>query len=410
MENIPKGYKKSKVGIIPKEWEVVRLGELGKIIGGGTPNTKKLEYWGNDIYWFTPTEIKNKYIYESKRKISKLGLQKSSAKILPKNTLLLTTRATIGNVGIAKQECSTNQGFQSIIVNKKNSYEYVYYWLLQNKKEFLKRANGSTFIEISKKDIAKVLFLRPYLKEQQKIAKILTTWDKAIEKQEELIKAKERLKKGLMQKLLSGKVRFKEFKEEWKEVRLDKLFTFKKGQGISKNQLIESGINKCILYGELYTTYTEVIDNVRSRTNYNEGIKSVKDDILIPSSTTTSAIDLAIASVVKFNNILLGGDINILRKKNNNINGEFVSKYLTHIKKLELAKYAQGITIIHLYSKDIKHIKIHLPPLPEQQKITQVLTIADKEIELLKKELEALKKQKKGLMQKLLTGEIRVKT
>jgi type I restriction enzyme S subunit len=212
-----------------------------------------------------------------------------------------------------------------------------------------------------------------------------------------------------MQKLLSGEVRFDGFSDKWKEVRIDKLFDFKKGQELSKEKLEKNGIFECILYGELYTTYSEVISEIKSKTNIKEGIKSKIDDILIPASTTTSAIDLAIASTIQKDNVLIGGDINILRKKTNNINGEFISKYLTHIKKMEIAKYAQGITIIHLYSKDFKHLKIQLPSLPEQQKIAEVLSLADDEINLLKNELEELKLQKKALMQKLLTGQVRVK-
>ncbi len=211
-----------------------------------------------------------------------------------------------------------------------------------------------------------------------------------------------------MQKLLTGETRFKEFTDEWKEVTLQELFYFKKGVGLSKEKLDIAGKYNCILYGELYTTYSEVIMKIKSKTNFNEGIKSIKDDILIPASTTTSAIDLARASVIKENNILIGGDINILRKKYDNINGDYIARYLTHIKKMEIATYAQGTTIIHLYAKDIKSLPILLPSLEEQQKIAGVLSDADKEIDLLKQKLDLLKQQKKALMQLLLTGIVRV--
>jgi len=191
------------------EWEEVKLWDVGRIIGGGTPKTTNVEYWGNEILWFTPTEIKNKYIFDSKRKISKLGLKKSSARLLPKNTLLLTTRATIGDIGISQKECTTNQGFQSIIVNDKNYYEYLYYWLLKNKKELLKRANGSTFIEISKKDIEKIPFKKPPLQEQQKIAEVLSMADKEIELLKKELEELKKQKKGLMQRLLTADVRVK---------------------------------------------------------------------------------------------------------------------------------------------------------------------------------------------------------
>ena len=297
-----------------------------------------------------------------------------------------------------------------VMNGKKVKNDFLFY-LVQTEK-FNQIANVSSGSKMPRADwnyMSEIPFDIPPLKEQEKIAEILTTWDEAITKQTELLEAKELQKKALMQKLLSGEVRFSGFSDEWEEVRIDKLFDFKKGQELSKEKLEKNGIFECILYGELYTTYSEVISEIKSKTNIKEGIKSKIDDILIPASTTTSAIDLAIASTIQKDNVLIGGDINILRKKTNNINGEFISKYLTHIKKMEIAKYAQGITIIHLYSKDFKHLKIQLPSLPEQQKIAEVLSLADDEINLLKNELEELKLQKKALMQKLLTGEVRVK-
>ena len=297
-----------------------------------------------------------------------------------------------------------------VMNGKKVKNDFLFY-LVQTEK-FNQIANVSSGSKMPRADwnyMSEIPFDTPPIKEQEKIAEILTTWDEAITKQTELLEAKELQKKALMQKLLSGEVRFDGFSDKWKEVRIDKLFDFKKGQELSKEKLEKNGIFECILYGELYTTYSEVISEIKSKTNIKEGIKSKIDDILIPASTTTSAIDLAIASTIQKDNVLIGGDINILRKKTNNINGEFISKYLTHIKKMEIAKYAQGITIIHLYSKDFKHLKIKLPSLPEQQKIAEVLSLADDEINLLKNELEELKLQKKALMQKLLTGEVRVK-
>src|SRR5690606_2715989 len=141
----------------------------------------------------------------------------------------------------------------------------------------------------------------PPLPEQKKIAQILSTWDKAITTTEQLLANSQQQKKALMQQLLTGKKRLLDnkgvrFSGEWKEFALDAIFTFKKGKGLSKSDLSESGKNKCILYGELYTKYSEVIDAVHSRTDQENGTPSLADDILIPSSTTTSGIDLANAT------------------------------------------------------------------------------------------------------------------
>ena len=413
MSEIKQGYKQTKVGIIPEDWEIVKLGKLTTVETGKTPLRSNKQFWDNGtINWATTTEVNETYIVSTNEKITNQAVAELKMKILPINTILLAMYGqgkTRGKVALLRIESTINQAFASIKPNKNYSTNFIFNYLDKSYEKIRDLSHGSNQDNLNL-DIVKALQIPlPPLKEQEKIAEILTTWDEAITKQTELLEAKELQKKALMQKLLSGEVRFDGFSDKWKEVRIDKLFDFKKGQELSKEKLEKNGIFECILYGELYTTYSEVISEIKSKTNIKEGIKSKIDDILIPASTTTSAIDLAIASTIQKDNVLIGGDINILRKKTNNINGEFISKYLTHIKKMEIAKYAQGITIIHLYSKDFKHLKIQLPSLPEQQKIAEVLSLADDEINLLKNELEELKLQKKALMQKLLTGQVRVK-
>ncbi len=222
-------------------------------------------------------------------------------------------------------------------------------------------------------------------------------------------------KKALMQQLLTGKKRlFDEngvkFSGEWQTLSLDSLFFFKKGKGLSKDSISETGQNKCILYGELYTKYSEVIDEIVSKTDSSEATLSMKGDILIPSSTTTSGIDLANATALLEDSILLGGDINILRPKGE-ISSEFMAYlFLTHIKKYEVASRAQGITIIHLYGSDLKDIEVQIPvSVQEQKKIAKFLSIVEKEMNVLQGKIVCLKKEKKALMQQLLTGKKRVK-
>ena len=273
-----------------------------------------------------------------------------------------------------------------------NNPKFIYYMYINlNLARF---SAGSGVPTLNRNDIHAQTIPLPPLDEQEKIAEILSTWDEAINLTINLIENKKRFKKALMQNLLTAKIRFPEFKDEWREVTIGELFEFKKGQGLSKEMLDTNGKFECVLYGELYTTYDEIIENVKSRTNFQGSIKSKFDDILIPSSTTTGSIDIAIAAVILKNDVLLGGDINILRKKRNNIYGKFVAYCITNIKNKELSSYAQGTTIIHLYTKDFKDMKIKLPNLNEQQKIAEVLTACDDEINLLNLKLENLKKQK----------------
>lgn len=185
----------------------------------------------------------------------------------------------------------------------------------------------------------------------------------------------------------------------WQIKTVDEVALVLKGQGLSKDKLDPLGNNKCILYGQLFTLYNEIIREVKSKTNFNEGIKSKYGDILMPGSTTTKAIDLAVASALFENNVLLGGDINIIRRKDYLYDPTFLAYYLTHYKKKEIGNFGQGITIIHLYGRDIKKIKLILPPHLEQKKIAEILSTVDMEIRKTDEIILQTEKLKKGLMQ-----------
>ena len=153
-----------------KPYSSTTISKLATIVGGGTPDTTVPDYWNGGIQWFTPSEIgKNKYTNKSERTISQEGLNNSSAKLLPINTILLSTRATIGESSIAKAECCTNQGFQSLIANEEIvCYEYLYYLVATLKKELIRKSCGSTFLEISANEVRKIKTFVPSLEEDRK--------------------------------------------------------------------------------------------------------------------------------------------------------------------------------------------------------------------------------------------------
>ena len=186
------------------DWKSETMNDFAEVISGGTPSTENDSYWNGDIFWFTPTEIGiNKYIATSKKMITKLGMKKSSAKLVPCNSILLTTRATIGEMSINLTECTTNQGFQSLVTKQGTKVDYLYYLLGTKKKEMIKYSNGSTFIEISHREMIKLPLLKACENEQEKIGDFLSFLDKKIEAQESKFSQYEQLKKGYMQRLFA---------------------------------------------------------------------------------------------------------------------------------------------------------------------------------------------------------------
>ncbi|MDN6836777.1 MAG: restriction endonuclease subunit S, partial [Lactococcus lactis] len=184
-------------------WKQRKLSQLADIVGGGTPNTKVKEYWGGNIDWYSPKEIGNEnYIHESQKKITKLGLKKSSTKLLPANqTILFTSRAGIGDMAILKNSGTTNQGFQSIVVNKGNDTYFIYSYGDKIKKEAIKFASGSTFLEITGKELGKIQLKLPSLTEQQKVSSFFTKLDTIISYQQTKLGGIEKLKKAFLQKM-----------------------------------------------------------------------------------------------------------------------------------------------------------------------------------------------------------------
>ena len=166
------------------EWQKTTIGDVAQVIGGGTPSSKTPEYWGEDIPWITPKDLSShyfRYIERGERSISKLGLQKSSARKLPKNTVLVTSRAPIGYVAIAKNEVTTNQGFKSLILNDDQSPDFFYYLIRHIVPKLEAHSSGSTFKEISGSVMKQIQVVIPPLPEQKAIAHILGTLDDKIE-------------------------------------------------------------------------------------------------------------------------------------------------------------------------------------------------------------------------------------
>jgi len=194
------------------EWKDSTIGDIAQIVGGGTPSTEVDNYWNGDIQWFTPAELSdnNKYAFKSIRTISKQGVRNSSAKILPINTILLTSRASIGIAAILKTPAATNQGFQSLIIKGDSDVEFVYYLLHILRTQMLSLASGSTFLELSPSKLASISFPLPPLPEQRAIAHVLSVMDSDISLLEQKREKMKAVKQGMMHDLLTGRIRLTE--------------------------------------------------------------------------------------------------------------------------------------------------------------------------------------------------------
>ena len=216
------------------KWNMCKLGDIAIVVGGGTPDTNTSQYWNGKIQWFTPSEIgRNKYVDNSVRTISEEGLNKSSAKLLPIGTILLSSRATVGECSINKKECTTNQGFQSLIPKENISNEFVYYLIQTKRKDLIRKSCGSTFLEISANEVRKIVISIPTIKEQDKIANVLSLLDERIATQNKIIEDLKKLKSAIIEKVFNGK--------HSEKLQLNDVGSYIRGLTYSSNDVVEHG-------------------------------------------------------------------------------------------------------------------------------------------------------------------------
>ena len=241
-EVVAPGYKQTEVGVIPEDWRVTSLAALADVRSGGTPNTAQARFWDGDILWCTPTDITGlhgrKYLEDTARKITTLGLRSSSAEIIPPQSVVMTSRATIGECAINRVSLATNQGFKNFIPHDDVEVEFLYYLLLTQRQGFVSLCGGSTFLEIGKRQLASYTVSFPPSKaEQEAIAEALSDADALIGSLQQLIAKKRAIKQGAMQELLTGKKRLPGFSGEWEVKRLVEIAHIKTGSRNNQDKL-----------------------------------------------------------------------------------------------------------------------------------------------------------------------------
>ena len=389
-------------------WAKTKLNRIANIIGGGTPDTKQSSYWNGGINWFSPTEVgETVYLRKSEKTISQLGLQKSSAKLLPAfKTILFTSRAGIGDVGILTEESATNQGFQSLVVNEGIDVYFLYSYSDQIKKYALKHSAGSTFLEISGKKLGKMDLNIPSLPEQFSIGSLFRTLDDLLASYKENLANYQSLKATMLSKMFpkAGKtipeIRLDGFEGEWEIQTLKELASFSKGNGYTKNDLVNSG-KEIILYGRLYTNYQTVISKVNTfvTTVKTNAVISKGGEVIVPASGE-SAEDISRASVVEKSGVILGGDLNIIYPDENKVDSIFLALTISNgSQQKELIKRAQGKSVVHLRNNDLEKVVLHYPSMEEQQAIGSYFSILDNLITTHQEKISQLETLKKKLLQ-----------
>ncbi len=398
-------YKKTEVGFIPNDWDVKPLAECCSKITDGTHDTPKQVKTG--VPFLTAIHVKENnidfkgcyYLPEEVHRIiyNRCNPQKDDVLMVNIGAGVATTALVNVDYEFSLKNVALLKPDNEILIGA-----FLNYWQIHSKSRIINSiSTGGAQPFLSLNQIGNLRIVLPTTTEQTAIATALSDADALITNLEKLITKKRNIKQAAMQKLLQPK-------EGWEVKKLGDVCQIFKGKGISKSQISESGKYECILYGELFTNYKEVITKVVSKTNVEESIFSKVGDILYPGSTTTTGIDLAKASAIMNDNVLLGGDIVVLRQSNYKYNPIFLSYFLNEIKKFEIAQTTKGITIHHLYGRDLAGINAEFPSIQEQERIATILTDMDAEIDALKIKLEKYRDVKLGMMQNLLTGKIRL--
>lgn len=415
------GYRISEIGEIPEEWEVVKLENKyvsETLKAGGTPLRTKKEYYENGTIPFVRIEdmTKNqKYLTNTELKITDLGLRNSSAWMVPSNSILFSMYASFGEVVINAIPVATNQAIIAIRPSKDFNLEYLYYVLSSLKprlNRFLRETTQKNLNAGIVKDLTIPLIPLP---EQQKIASILSTVDAAIQKTDEIMAKTQQLKKGLMQQLLTngiGHTKFKqteigEIPEEWKIIKLGKVTTIRYGLGQPPEQ-DENGIPMIratnikrgkILDADLLRVKPSALPESRDVFLHS------RDIIIVRSGVYTGDIGRV---TQRFEGAVAGYDLIV--SPSEEVDTAFLTNYLLSPQVQSCffqLKFRAAQS--HLNTHQVSNTLIALPPLSEQQKIGSLLLTTDEMVEMDEARRRELEQLKKGLMQVLLTGKVRVK-
>ena len=399
-------YKETPIGKIPVDWEIVPLSKISEINMGQSPPSQDCSEEKDGLPFYQGNaEFGQKHPSPKK-------WCKRPKKTAEQGDILISVRAPVGDINIAPHKCCIGRGIAA--VRAKDAYDnFLYHSILLHRKALSKICQGSTFESINRKELTDLLISLPPSLEQKKIAEILTTVDDAIEKTTQIIDKTKELKKGLMQRLLTRGIGHKKFKKteigeipvEWEVVKLKDIVQEFYNGGTPDTAKIEywDGDIPWITGADFEN---QKVNRIRRHITH-EGVENSATNVIPEGNllvvTMTGVGKVAIAPF----DIAISQDITGIVLNQRKAIAEFLCWYLDH-KSERLRSIIQGTSISGLLRGDLESFIVPLPPVKEQKKITRILSANDDEIEKESNHKDQLNLLKKGLMQVLLTGKLRV--
>ena len=426
-------FKDTEIGRIPFEWDVRMIQDVAEVVSGATPKTKVAEYWDGNIAWITPKDLSNhteRYIYRGDRMITDEGLKNSSAKLLPKGSVLFSSRAPIGYTAIAAQELCTNQGFKSMICNQQIlDNNFMFYMMNYKKNEIENIAGGSTFKEVSGKTVKEFKIPIPPLDEQKAIAKVLSDLDEKIETNNKINKKLEEMAQAIFKqwfvdfefpnedgkpyKSSGGEMVESELgmiPKGWSIEDLSNLMYFQEGPGIRNWQYVEeNGIKfiniKCIKNNDLDISTANMISNEEAEGKYSHFMIDERDIVMSCSGT------LGKYAIVRKEHLPLCLNTSVIRFKplKDSKYYSYIYSYLTsRVFYEKLITMACGSVQANFGPTHLKKIRMISPSVNIIKKYNNLVLSLINKISLTRSENDKLTNTRNTLLPKLMSGEIRV--
>ncbi len=412
---IKPGYKQTEVGVIPGEWKVKSLGSIGHVIRGSSPRPKgDKRFYGGNIPRLMVEDVTRDRKFVTPI-IDFLTIEGSKhSRSCKRGTLTVVCSGTptvVGLPSILAVDACIHDGMLALVqLDQAVETEYLFYRLTSLQEQLHASAtHGGTFVNLTTTGFGAFTITLPTTSEQRAIAGRLSDVDALLGTLDKLITKKRDLKQAAMQQLLTGKTRLPGFHDEWQTKNLGNTGAFLKGFGIKKDEIVSDGV-ACIRYGEIYTHHHDHLKKFNSfitPTTAKQSQRIQKGDLLFAASgETTEEIGKCVAFLGD-EEAYAGGDIIIFRPVGQD------SKFLGYLMNQssitsQKARMGQGEVVVHISSRNLARLDLHLPPQCEQTAIAEVLSDMDAELAALEQRRKKTRDIKQGMMQELLTGKTRL--